>query len=168
MGATSMTLAVPPQQVTNLSPTPVITGPADVTSVKIEALTAVVASLGEMFKVAIQSQQVGAKPRNTGVTASGTSAPGGSTCNFCGLPGHFIQECEIVTEYTRTGKCKCSPDGKVVLPSGAMVPCSITGNWLCDRVDEYHRQNPGQMAVQMLFEVATFAICASNRCSGAV
>jgi len=37
------------------------------------------------------------------------------------------------------------------------VPRSIMGNWLRDRVDEYHRQNPGQMAVQMLFEVATFA-----------
>ena len=42
-------------------------------------------------------------------------------------------------------------------PSGAMVPRGIMGTWLCDRIDEYHRQNPGQMAVQMLFEVAATA-----------
>src|SRR6267154_3232226 len=162
MGTASMSLALPPQQATNLSPTPTTTSPADATTVKIEALTAMVTNLGEMFKVAIQSQtqsqQAGAKPRSTGVAASGMSAPGGSACNFCGLLGHYIQECEVVAEYTRTGKCKCnSPEGKVVLPSGGMVPHSIMGNWLRDRVDEYHQQNPGQMAAQMLFEVATFA-----------
>jgi len=31
------------------------------------------------------------------------------------------------------------------------------GTWLRDCVDEYHRQNPGQMAAQMLFEVAAYA-----------
>ena len=36
-----------------------------------------------------------------------------------------------------------------------MVPCSITGTWLCDHVNEYHWQNPRQLAAQMLFEVAT-------------
>jgi hypothetical protein len=83
------------------------------------------------------------------------SAPNNSACNFCGVPGHFIRECEIVAEYTRFGKCKRSHDGKVVLPSGAMVPKSIKGTWLRERIDEYHRQNPGQTAAQMLFEVAT-------------
>ena len=34
-----------------------------------------------------------------------------------------------------------------------MVPRSITGTWLHDRVDEWHQQNPGQLAAQMLFEV---------------
>ena len=81
--------------------------------------------------------------------------PSQSVCNFCGIPGHFIRECEIVEEFIQFGKCKRSPKGKVVLPSGAMVPRSITGTWLRDRVDEYHRQNPGQLATQMLFEVAT-------------
>ena len=35
---------------------------------------------------------------------------------------------------------------------------SITGTWLRDRVEEYHRQNPGQMAAAtMLYEVAGLA-----------
>ena len=82
--------------------------------------------------------------------------PGGvnsSVCNFCGVPGHFIRECEVVEEAIRFGKCKRNHEGKVVLPSGAMVPCSIPGALLCDCVDEYHRQNPRQLAMQMLFEV---------------
>jgi hypothetical protein len=35
-----------------------------------------------------------------------------------------------------------------------MVPCNVQGVWLCDRVDEWHQQNPGQMASQMILEVA--------------
>src|SRR6266849_2676915 len=94
------------------------------------------------------------------------SIPGTSACNFCGLPGHYIRECEVVTEFTRLGKCKRSLDGKVVLPSGAMVPRSIVGTWLRDRVEEYHRQNPGQMAVAMLFEIATSQMTLPNEAVG--
>ena len=56
-------------------------------------------------------------------------------------------------EAIRFGKCKHSPKGKVVLPTGAHVPHSITGMWLHNHVDEWHRQNLGQMAAQMYFEV---------------
>ena len=130
----------------------------DPTQVKLEALTAAIASLGEVVKTALQAQtqQAGAaKPRNQGPAAAGTGGLSQSICNSCGVPGHFIQECEIIEEFIRFGKCKRNPKGKVVLPSGAMVPRSITGTWLHDRIDEWHRQNPGQLAAQILFEVAT-------------
>ena len=81
------------------------------------------------------------------------SGPSTSICNFCGIPGHYIWECEIVEEFIQFGKCKHNLEGKVVLPSGAMVPRGITGTWLCNRVDEWHRQNPGQLAAQIFFEV---------------
>ena len=126
------------------------TASADPTAVKIEALTAVVASLGEMFKMVLQTQQESGKPRNVGPRPIGVP---GSACNFCGGSGHFIRECEVVTEYSRVGKCKRCADSKVVLPSGVMVPCDIPGNWLRDRVDEWHRLNPGQTALQMILEV---------------
>ena len=130
----------------------------DPTQVKLEALTAAITSLSEVVKNAIQlqTQQVGAaKPKTQGPIAARMGGLSQSICNFCGIPEHFIQECEIVEKFIRFGKCKHSPEGKVVLPSGAMVPCSIMGTWLCDCIDEYHRQNPGQLAAQMLFEVAT-------------
>jgi hypothetical protein len=78
---------------------------------------------------------------------------GGSVCNFCGVPGHFIQECEVVEEFTRFGKCKRSPEGKVVLPTGMMVPRGIPGAWMRNRIEEWHRQNPRQTAAQMYIEV---------------
>jgi hypothetical protein len=167
MGSAAITLAMPPQTNPIMMATISPSGP-DPNSVKIEALTAAVASLGEMFKSAIIAQQAGARPapRSSGISAAGTGAPGESACNFCGLPGHYIRECEVVAEYTRTGKCKRSPEGRVVLPSGAMVPRSITGAWLRDRVDEYHRQNPGQMAAQMLFEVAAVVTTPPNDAAG--
>jgi len=93
-------------------------------------------------------------------------APGPSTCNFCSGARHYIRECEVVNEYIRSGKCKRSPDGKVVLASGAMVLHGIMGAWLHDRVDEWHQLNPRQMAVQMLFEVMASATVPPNDAAG--
>ena len=77
-------------------------------------------------------------------------------CHFCGEPGHFMRECEVVGEYIRIGKCKRNHENKLVLPSGAAVPRHITGTWLKDRFNEYHRQNPNETGkAQMLCEVAT-------------
>ncbi|KAF8263162.1 hypothetical protein EI94DRAFT_1481581, partial [Lactarius quietus] len=76
-------------------------------------------------------------------------------CNFCGIPGHFMRECEIAAEYACMGECKQNVENRIVLPSGAALPRSITGAWMQDRIDEYHRQNPGQMAAaQMLLVTA--------------
>jgi hypothetical protein len=143
------------------------TSPPDPTAVKLEALVAAAISslgdklgdkLGDMFQTVFQAQvgqQAGAKPRNTGAAATGVSAPSSSSaCAFCGGAGHFIRECDVVAEYTKAGKCKRSADGKVVLPSGAGISRTLAGSCLRERVDEWHRINPGQMAAQMLFEVA--------------
>ena len=137
---------------------PITSTSHDLTQVKLEALTVAITSLGEVVRNTIQSQtqQAGAaKPKTQGPTTAGMGGQSQSICNFCGVLGHFIRECEIVEEFIRFRKCKRSPEGKVVLPLGAMVPCSITGTWLHDRVYEYHRQNPRQLAAQMLFEVVT-------------
>jgi hypothetical protein len=148
-GTTQAYTAPPPPR--NPYTPPAAQPSSDPTTIKIEALTAAVASLGEMLKTAIETQQSSGKPRNAGPRPAGAT---GTACNFCGGTGHFIRECEVVTEYSRVGKCKRGADGRVVLPSGAMVPRDVPGNWLRDRVDEWHRQNPGQAASQMILEVA--------------
>jgi len=77
------------------------------------------------------------------------SAPrreGTNACNFCSATGHYIRECGVVQEYVDAGKIRRDAEGKVILSSGAFVPRSIPGQWLRDRVDEWHRQNPGQLA----------------------
>ena len=127
---------------------------ADQSSVKLEAMATAITLLTEMFNNVLLTQQAGAaKPWNTGIATAGTNAAGSGICNFCSIPGHFIRECEVVEEAIRFRKCKHSPKGKVVLLMRAHVPCSITGTWLCDRIDKWHRQNPRQMAAQMYFEV---------------
>ena len=66
-----------------------------------------------------------------------------------------MRECEIASEYMQLGKCKRNIKNKIVLPSGSVVPRNITGAWLCDRIDEYHRLNPNQQGTaQMLCEIS--------------
>src|SRR5229473_6394451 len=162
MGTSSTTLSQGPTPLNPTTPPP--TSSQDPTSAKIEALTATISSLGEMFKTTIQTQPAGARPQPPAVTGMGV--PGPSACNFCGGAGHYIQECKVVNKYICSRKCKCSPDGKVILASGVMVPRSITGAWLRDRIDEWHRLNPGQMATQMLFEVTVSATVPPNDAAG--
>ena len=108
----------------------------DLTNVKLEALATAIMGLSEMFKTVLQNQHVGSKPKSSGAVSTGTNTSGTSVCNFCGVPGHFIWECEVVEEFIRFGKCKCSPKGWVILPLGAQVPRSIQGAWLRNRVEE--------------------------------
>ena len=125
----------------------------DSTNVKLEALATVITGLSKMFKTVLQNQHVGSKPKSSGAASTGTNASGTSVCNFCGVPGHFIRECEVVEEFIRFRKCKRSPEGRVILPLGAQVPRSIQGAWLRDHVEEWHCQNPRQTAAQMYIEV---------------
>ena len=148
------------------NPTILTNSPPDQNSVKIEALTAAVATLGEMVKTAMQGQarsqaqyQPGGNPRGSGITSVGLTGPNNS-CNFCGGVGHFIRECEAVTELTKAGKVKRGPDGRVVLSTGAMIPRNIAGAWMRDRAEEWHRMNPGQAAA-MLFEVAATRVASA-------
>lgn len=83
----------------------------------------------------------------------GTERPGRTArtvnCHMCGGQ-HYISACGTVDEYTKAGKCKRNVEGKVVLPSGAFVPKDITGEFLKDRIDEYHRRFPNQLGVVTL------------------
>ena len=50
----------------------------------------------------------------------------------------------------RQGKVRRNVDGKVVLSTGSFVPRDIVGRYLKDRVDEWHKRNPGQLAAAQL------------------
>ena len=70
-------------------------------------------------------------------------------CNMCGGE-HYIRECPVVDEYIKQGKCRRNIDGKVVLSTGAYVPREIPGTLLQERIDEWHRRYPGQLATATL------------------
>ena len=50
----------------------------------------------------------------------------------------------------RQGKVRWNVDGKVVLTTGAFVPCNIVHRYLKDRIDEWHKRNPTQLAAAQL------------------
>ena len=63
---------------------------------------------------------------------------------------HWIRECTIVDDYTKARKSKKNQEGKIVLSSGAFVPRDIPGRWLMNRIDEWHKKNPNQLATTVM------------------
>ena len=116
-------------------------------SVKQEDLSTMFTEFTKSIVEAInQSNRSRSSPSTTGSTSTTT---GTRACNFCG-GNHFIRECEKVDELIRQGKCKRNAEGKVVLPSGAYVPRDIPGILLSERIEEWHRRNPNQLAAATL------------------
>ena len=79
----------------------------------------------------------------------GSGAPRPSKCLFDGCET-FICDCPSVNEYIQQGKCRRNHEGKVILSTGAFVPRDIPGEYLKDRIDEWHRRNPNQIAKGIL------------------
>jgi len=70
-----------------------------------------------------------------------TSATRYSGCSFCGLDGHFIQQCPKVDEYVKLGKAARDANGKVVTANGRFIPRGIPGQTLKERLDQWLSQN---------------------------
>lgn len=64
---------------------------------------------------------------------------------------HLVSACPVVLEYIKAGKCRRNQEGKVVLSTGAYVPREIPGKNLQERMDEWHKRNPNQLATATLF-----------------
>ncbi|KAJ7830860.1 hypothetical protein B0H13DRAFT_2432885 [Mycena leptocephala] len=94
------------------------------------------------------------------------SNPRPDGCIYCSGP-HYIGNCDTVTADAQAGYCKRDVNGRVVLPSGAFVPRHIQGHNLRERIQEYHRTNPNQVAAaQMMLDTHqnfTYAHQGSNR-----
>ena len=78
---------------------PVASPALNSTNVKLEALATMITGLSEMFKTILQNQHVGSKLKSFGAASTRTNASGTSVCNFCEIPRHFIQKCEVVEEF---------------------------------------------------------------------
>ncbi|KAG6881289.1 hypothetical protein C0992_001423, partial [Termitomyces sp. T32_za158] len=58
--------------------------------------------------------------------------------------------CPAVENYLRQGKIRQATDGKVVLPSGAVIPNYPDLKTFQERVDEWHCRNPNNIATATL------------------
>ncbi|KAJ3510089.1 hypothetical protein NLJ89_g4871 [Agrocybe chaxingu] len=121
--------------------------PAPPDSIKLESLGSI---FSEFTKTIVEALQQANQSRNT--RPSLHSGP--VACKFCGKE-HYISSCPLVDDYTRAGKCRRNIEGKVVLPSGSFVPKEIPGSLLKDRIDEWHRRNPNQLAAGTLLNSIT-------------
>ncbi|KAG6897439.1 hypothetical protein C0995_010533, partial [Termitomyces sp. Mi166 len=69
-------------------------------------------------------------------------------CHFCGQIGHTMVKgrCLELENYIHKGKCRKNRDNKVVLPSGGYIPQYPEKLYYKDRLEEWHRLNPGNLA----------------------
>ena len=142
--STLLTIVSSTAAVTTTSPT----APSPSAEVKTEDIATILEKLSESFIKALATQHA------SRTAPTDRPARGSSACNFCGGLDHFMRECLIALEFIRAGKCKRNVDGKITLPTGAFVPRDIPGQWFKDRIDEWHRRNPGQLGVaQMMYRV---------------
>src|SRR6267154_1549276 len=87
------------------------------------------------------------------------SGPRSGNCHFCGESGHFIPDCKTAFDFIKKGKCKRNVEGCITLPSGAFIPCDIPGKDFKDRINEWHRRNPGQVAAgHLMYNVLSQAV----------
>jgi hypothetical protein len=73
-----------------------------------------------------------------------SQSPRNSNCFMCSEPGHGVKDCEVTKEMIRIGKCIINAQGRISLPNGQYVPNAIIGKDLRERINEWHRRNPGQ------------------------
>ena len=134
----SMTQVPEPQTSTSEAPT-VNNGNPD-PAIKMENFGAIISELTKSISELVNQS----RNRNTYGSSSRNVA-----CNMCGGE-HYIRDCNVVDEYIAAGKCRRNIDGKVVLSTGAFVPREIPGTLLAERIDEWHRRFPGQLATATL------------------
>lgn len=146
--------------------------------VKTETISSMIEAVTQGFAQALRTVmpvQQYSKTSNTTPTGGRRGEDGNSNnnnrCGFCNQPNHYIRECPAVDEMIKAGKCRRNFEGRVILPGGGFVPRSIGGDCLRDRIEEWHRQNPGQTVTGHLMYgvsasqdlVSQFALTKSER-----
>ena len=145
---TSTAISAPP-----VAPTSLVPSSSSGSNVKQED----VSRLLEVF----QRLAASVTPQSSSSAAPGMSAPSRPTtptndnCHYCGTPGCRANTCPAAAEDLAAGKIRRNTEQKIILPGGSFVPRSLPGNCMRDRVNEWHRRNPGQTARgQLSYSVA--------------
>lgn len=116
-----------------------------------------VSRLLEVFqRLAASVTQTSSSSSTPGAVApSRPTTPTNDNCHYCGTPGCRANTCPAAAEDLAAGKIRRNTEQKIILPGGSFVPRSLPGNCMRDRVNEWHRRNPGQTARgQLSYSVA--------------
>jgi hypothetical protein len=149
------TPAAPPPSTATAIPTTTVV-PSAPTEMKTEDIAAIVERITDSFVKALTA--VNAR------TDRPVRPPQTNTnCNFCNEPGHYSRECLVATEYINAGKCRRDQQGKIILSNGAWIPRDMPGKCFKERIDEWHRRNPGQLAAgHLMYNVMSQTVSNDN------
>ncbi|KAF5368222.1 hypothetical protein D9615_004925 [Tricholomella constricta] len=108
--------------------------------------------LEELYeKIHLLEQHIHRLEHTTGSDGNRPNRVPHDNCHFCGGEGHYIPNCPICQQYMAEGRCRRRPeDNKIGLPSGALIPLGTPGRYIKDKIDEWHRRNPNQLATGQL------------------
>ncbi|KAG6900502.1 hypothetical protein C0993_009812 [Termitomyces sp. T159_Od127] len=89
---------------------------------------------------------------NTQLSTPRTPNAANSLCYFCSELGYTMSrgQCNTLEQYIRLGWVRCSTDGKVVLSTGASILNYPELKSYQERVDEWYRCNPSNIATSIL------------------
>ncbi|KAG6885904.1 hypothetical protein C0993_007922 [Termitomyces sp. T159_Od127] len=89
---------------------------------------------------------------NTQLSTPRTPNAANSLWHFCGELGHTMSrgQCNTLEQYIHLGWVRHGTDGKVVLSTGASIPNYLELKSYQERVDEWHRRNPSNVATSIL------------------
>ncbi|KAG5350561.1 hypothetical protein C0989_010424, partial [Termitomyces sp. Mn162] len=75
-----------------------------------------------------------------------------STCHFCSEIGHTMVRgtCMKLEQMIQQGKVHWNAKGKIILPSGAMIPNYFSKQLYMECIKKWHRLNPGQIVTGKL------------------
>jgi hypothetical protein len=111
--------------------------------IKVEDLSTLFEQMAQSFLKVLAPQKSTTNHASSSTNTQATTTLDPLSCGFCGKSGHFIAQCLICVDYITNEKCKSNPEGNIVLPNGQYTPRSIPGQLIKDRIDEWHKHNPG-------------------------
>ena len=85
--------------------------------------------------------------RNNRQSQAHTPQTLGNSRYFCGEVGHTMVRgnCQVLEAFIQQGKVQHNIEGKVVLPSGAMIPNYASKHLYQEHINEWHCLNSGQI-----------------------
>jgi hypothetical protein len=110
--------------------------------VKAEDLSTLFEQMAQTFLKVLTPQKSTTSRASSSTNAQATATLDPLSCAFCGQTSHFIAQCLVCADYITNEKCKRNPEGKIILPNGQYTPQSIPGQFIKDRIDEWHKRNP--------------------------
>jgi hypothetical protein len=110
--------------------------------VKAEDLSTLFEQMAQSFLKVLAPQKLTTNHASSSTNAQATTMLDPLSCAFCGQSGHFIAQFLICADYITNEKCKRNLEGKIVLPNGQYTLRSIPGQFIKDRINEWHKRNP--------------------------